>query len=255
MSEEEQKIEQQVKFVVEEEAPQRVPNPPAVAAPMDPADAELLQARFDCAIGECMVRKLHAEASVLSRALLDMHDGRVSVERARSVLEETEAKLAAMPRQAERSSNGMKSAIALFFIAVVGLSLAGAISGYYQRAMPPSDPAVLPVVAVQPAAATFAPMSSYKVGQVVHASYAGSWWPAVIVSKNADTASIHWIGWDCSWDEFVPANRLRTAPARDVEKYTLSENDRQQMAPAAGQAPNLHYAYSSRFYDQTDPVP
>ncbi len=50
---------------------------------------------------------------------------------------------------------------------------------------------------------------AYSAGQKVDVLWGGSWWQGQIRAVKNDKYLIHYIGWAASWDEWVPATRLR----------------------------------------------
>jgi hypothetical protein len=60
-----------------------------------------------------------------------------------------------------------------------------------------------------------------RVGDAVHADYQGTWWPAEVISLESDgRLRIRYPGWDASWDEIIPRDRLR-APAAGVKQVKV----------------------------------
>jgi len=51
---------------------------------------------------------------------------------------------------------------------------------------------------------------AWKVGDAVDVEWKGSWWKATILTVESDANyKIHYVGWSASWDEVVPAHRVR----------------------------------------------
>jgi outer membrane protein OmpA-like peptidoglycan-associated protein len=57
------------------------------------------------------------------------------------------------------------------------------------------------------AAASFRPLA------FVVAEWEGAWYSGRLLSVNGDSARVHFLGWETSWDEDVPRERLRSAKA------------------------------------------
>jgi hypothetical protein len=63
---------------------------------------------------------------------------------------------------------------------------------------------------------------AYKAGDKVDIEWKGRWYPGEILSVSGDKHRIHYTGWASSWDEDVPASRLRapTGAAKAVAEPT-----------------------------------
>ncbi len=47
----------------------------------------------------------------------------------------------------------------------------------------------------------------------IEVEWGGTWWAAEVLRGNGGLTLIHYTGWDSSWDEWVPAGRIRPVPA------------------------------------------
>lgn len=61
------------------------------------------------------------------------------------------------------------------------------------------------------------PLDVTYANRAVEAEWKGTWWPAVILRRDGSRFKIHYTGWDNSWDEWLPANRIRFGFARNNE--------------------------------------
>ncbi|MDF1564334.1 MAG: caspase family protein [Deltaproteobacteria bacterium] len=48
---------------------------------------------------------------------------------------------------------------------------------------------------------------------LVEVEWGGSWWPALILEEKGKQLRIHYVGYDSSWDEWIPPERLRRVKA------------------------------------------
>jgi hypothetical protein len=56
--------------------------------------------------------------------------------------------------------------------------------------------------------------ASWKVGDDVDVEWKGTWWKGKILEdKGGGQYKIHYVGWAASWDEVVPASRVRARTA------------------------------------------
>ena len=76
------------------------------------------------------------------------------------------------------------------------------------------------------------PLDVTLANRAVEAEWKGTWWPAVILGRDGDRYKIHFVGWDSSWDEWMPAKRIRSGYARDTEPE-LAVEWKNQWWPAA----------------------
>jgi hypothetical protein len=74
----------------------------------------------------------------------------------------------------------------------------------------PALPQLPPVVPQLPQGLLPAPVPAAARG-AVEVYWGNKWWPAEVVQVNGGLTRIHYTGWDSSWDEWVPANRIRPA--------------------------------------------
>lgn len=72
------------------------------------------------------------------------------------------------------------------------------------------------------ASAEETPAGSWKVGDKVDVNWNKAWWQGKVLSISGSDYKVHYIGWAASWDETVPASRLR-APTADAKKGTAKE--------------------------------
>jgi hypothetical protein len=47
--------------------------------------------------------------------------------------------------------------------------------------------------------------------QQVEVEWGGNWWPAEVLKRDGGSTFIHYTGWDDSWNEWVPRDRIRPA--------------------------------------------
>lgn len=73
---------------------------------------------------------------------------------------------------------------------------------------PAAAAASAPAAAATPSPAPAA-ASAYKVGDKVDVNWKGTWYQGKILSAGGGNYKIHYIGWASSWDESVPASRIR----------------------------------------------
>lgn len=66
---------------------------------------------------------------------------------------------------------------------------------------------------IQPTGQPVTESTFLEPGMAVQVEWEGSWWSGKVLSvaSNGDV-KIHYVGWEDSWDEYVPRKRLRTAP-------------------------------------------
>ena len=79
---------------------------------------------------------------------------------------------------------------------------------------------------------------TYKKGDKVEIESSGTWYPGNILELKDGQYKIHYDGWESSWDEWVPASRLKaiapqTKPAPATEEIKKAEEPKQveQKAP------------------------
>jgi hypothetical protein len=53
------------------------------------------------------------------------------------------------------------------------------------------------------------PVVAYRACQKVQVEWGGTWWAAEILKVRGNQYYIHYTGWNCSWDEWVPDCRIR----------------------------------------------
>jgi hypothetical protein len=53
------------------------------------------------------------------------------------------------------------------------------------------------------------PVVDYRACQKVQVEWGGSWWAAEVLKVRGNQYFIHYTGWSCSWDEWVPECRIR----------------------------------------------
>jgi len=69
--------------------------------------------------------------------------------------------------------------------------------------------------------------AAWKVGDAVDVEWKRQWWKATILSVEGEGKyKIHYVGWSSSWDETVPASRVRarTATAKEGSQKEASNN-------------------------------
>lgn len=76
------------------------------------------------------------------------------------------------------------------------------------------------------------PAGAYKAGEKVDIEWKGSFYPGEILSVNGDAYRIHYTGWSSSWDEDVPASRLR-APTGTAKVVAEPKKDTATTVKAA----------------------
>lgn len=99
-----------------------------------------------------------------------------------------------------------------------------------QQATAPVSDSITPPAATQPAS----PAQTVPVGTPLSINYRGEWWPAVVTAHDGHLTQIHYVGWDCSWDEWVTPDRMTALPQKDMD----------QIRSQAGPSKNLHEAYN-----------
>ena len=59
--------------------------------------------------------------------------------------------------------------------------------------------------------------TAWKAGSKVDVNWNGQWWQGQVLSVTGNQYKVHYIGWASSWDEVVPASRLR-APTGSAKR-------------------------------------
>ncbi|MFO0663526.1 MAG: agenet domain-containing protein [Polyangiaceae bacterium] len=106
------------------------------------------------------------------------------------------------------SSNWDETVAADRIRALSGESKVGSMAEGTGSADPAASAAPSASASAAASSAPAATAAAYKVGDKVDVNWKGSWYQAKILSAGA-TYKVHYIGWASSWDESVPASRIR----------------------------------------------
>jgi hypothetical protein len=107
-----------------------------------------------------------------------------------------DAELKALPPQEQKEAQGPIDA------------LRPRVAALARCDVPPPRPQ--PVVPLRPLQSPPTPAPT-GAKAAVEVEWGGSWWAAEILRVSGGLTQIHYTGWDSSWDEWVPAGRIRPA--------------------------------------------
>lgn len=84
----------------------------------------------------------------------------------------------------------------------------------------------------------------FKLGQLCSANWNGGWYPVEIAQVKDGSYLIHYVGYGCNWDEWVPLDRLR-------------QNNPAQVSSCAHTEPYQHHTYDAKahHHPQTEAAP
>ena len=119
-----------------------------------------------------------------------------------------DAELKALPPQERKAAQGPVDA------------LRPRLAALPRRDVPPPRPQPVPALPrLQGAPPAPAPAGARAAIEV---EWGGSWWPAEVLQVRGGSTLIHYTGWASSWDEWVPAGRIRPAGTASAPPYRLS---------------------------------
>ena len=110
---------------------------------------------------------------------------------------ELDAELKALPPQEQKAVQGPMDALRPKLAALPRCDVP-----------PPPPQPVVPGLRLQGGPPAPAPAGGKAAVEV---EWGGSWWAAEVLQVNGRSSLIHYTGWDSSWDEWVPADRIRPA--------------------------------------------
>jgi hypothetical protein len=104
-----------------------------------------------------------------------------------------DAELKALPTKEQKAAQGAVDALRPKLAALPDIDV------------PPPQPQPI----VPPRGILRGPAAPAPAGAKIEVEWGGSWWAAEVLRVNGGLTLIHYTGWDSSWDEWVPAARIR----------------------------------------------